>query len=74
MAELKLTNVHEALSLATVSTHPENKLLACASFRLDTDVKEQAAQICSRHGVTISDFLRECANGLVRDYAGMSKA
>lgn len=38
------------------------------SFRLPQDVKERATFICQQHGVDLSDFLRHCCVGLVRDY------
>ena len=66
-----LTSVHEALSRASQASKPlPGKPV---SFRLEDDIKNEAMAICDRHGTTLSEFLRQCALGLVGDYSDPSR-
>lgn len=65
----KLTDVHEALVRAQDSDK-DRVALVNANFKIHPIKKEVAEQICSKNGTTLSSFLRECVNGLVRDYVG----
>jgi hypothetical protein len=65
----KLTNVHDALQKAQEKAR-DRVTLVNANFKIHPVLKVVAEQICEVQGVTLSDFLRECAYGLVRDYAG----
>jgi hypothetical protein len=63
------TSVHDALSRAQQS-HRDRICLKNANFKADPLKKEIAEGICAGHGTTLSAFLRECLDGLVRDYVG----
>lgn len=65
----KLTDVHEALSRAQDSDK-DRVALVNANFKIHPIKKEVAEQICAKNGTTLSSFLRECVNGLVKDYVG----
>ena len=66
----KLTNVHEALSKATMEFMDgiERGELITFSMKIHSNVKDRAQEICERHGVTLASFFRHCAEALVRDY------
>lgn len=65
----KLTNVHDALSRAQEKA--KNKVaLVNANFKINPLNKEIAEQICVKNGTTMSEFLRECVDGLIEDYMG----
>lgn len=40
------------------------------TVRMDPTKKEELKRICEVHGTTASDFLRSCADSLLRDYMG----
>lgn len=65
--ELKLTNVHEALHDSALKNQ-NNPAMVSVTIRLPEPVKQKVTTLCVRHGTTLSAFLRECAEGLVRDY------
>lgn len=66
-----LTSVHEALHKAALASKPlPGKPV---SFRLEDELKNVAMEICERHGTTLSEFLRQCAIGLVHDYSDPSR-
>lgn len=70
---MSLTNVHDALEQAVLNVNRErseadDKNLDVTTIRVHPTVKEAAAQICAKHGVTISQFVRACLEGLVYDY------
>lgn len=66
--EGKLTNVHEALAKAATEPSTPTKQLEQYSFRLHEEVGTKCREICARHNTTISEFLRQCCQGLVDDY------
>lgn len=63
----KLTNVHDAMK-AAVLAEPEQPEYHVRTFRLPTAMNELTDRICKQHGTTMSAFLRQCCEGLVRDY------
>lgn len=63
----KLTNVHEALADA-VQEDQGGQPMVHKTFRIQESIYDEAAEICQRHGTTMSSFLRHCCIGLVRDY------
>jgi hypothetical protein len=65
--EPELTSVHNALAEAALESK-NAKPMVTATFRLPHELKDQAEQICGRHGTDLSSFLRQCCVGLVRDY------
>jgi hypothetical protein len=68
-----LTNVHDALQRALV--HDRDKVtMAPVNFKSHPIMKAAAEEICARAGTTLSGFLRECINGLVRDFHGEKTA
>lgn len=66
---IELTNVHDALNKA-VDSERDRVAFVNANFKLHPIKKEVAEQICNKHGTTLSAFLRECVDGLVKDYVG----
>lgn len=63
-----LTTVHAAIQHAQDEPlFPIEGLEPC-SFKVDPKVKDIAEEICIRHGITLSAFIRHCVTGLVRDY------
>lgn len=66
---LPVTNVHQALTEAAIKE--KNRVtLVNANFKIDPIKKTLAEQICEKHGATLSSFMRECVEGLVKDYMG----
>lgn len=68
---LRLTNIHECLADAASEPHVkslEEKPLKAFSFRIREESFAAASEICDRHGTTISEFLRQCCEAIVRDY------
>lgn len=65
----ELTSVHEALNRAQLS-EKDKVALVNGTFKIHPIKKEMAEQICEKHGTTLSAFLRECVEGLVKDYIG----
>lgn len=64
-----LTNVHDALARSQETDR--NKVpLVNANFKCHPIKKEVAERICVKNGTTLSGFLRECVEGLVKDYVG----
>lgn len=66
---IELTNVHDALNKA-VESERDRVTFVNANFKIHPIKKEVAEQICNKHGTTLSAFLRECVDGLVKDYVG----
>lgn len=67
MSDSELSNVHEAIQRAQMSTRLSN-LTERIGVRLEKSSKDRATLICHSHGISLSDFFRECADGLIRDY------
>lgn len=68
MENEKLHNVHEAMQLAVLENQkPE---MVTAHFKVDTFVKTMTEEICYKHGVTLSAFVRKCCEILVAEYQG----
>lgn len=66
--------VHDALTIAqAVDLARVPQSLVPTTVRMHPDAKVAAEAICARHGTTISSYLRECVNVLVRDYGGSSE-
>lgn len=68
----EMSNVHEAMQSAIFETQNESQMVN-ASCMLPEHVKKQAIEICGRHGVSLSAFLRHCCILLVHDYGGIGK-
>lgn len=66
---IELTNVHDALNKA-VESERDRVAFVNANFKIHPIKKEVAEQLCNKHGTTLSAFLRECVDGLVKDYVG----
>lgn len=66
METLKVTNVHEAMAKAASQPTPE--VLENYSFRIKKSLAKQTNELCKRHGTTMSEFIRQCCEGLVDDY------
>lgn len=66
---LPVSNVHDALTRAVESRKAKVNLIN-QTFKCHPVVKELGAEICEKHGIDLSEFLRECLNALVRDYVG----
>ena len=62
-------SVHDAVTKA-ILTSKEKPNLVTATFKVHPGKKEIAEQICEHQGITLSEFLRECVNGLCEDYVG----
>lgn len=77
MDQEDLTTVHTAMQDAMVEDiHPTTinqrdvVKVVIATFRVPQWVKERADAICQGNGTNLSSFLRQCCEGLVRDYGG----
>lgn len=66
---LPVTNVHDALTRA-IDVRKTKVNMVNQTFKVHPLAKELAAEICEKHGIDPSEFLRECLNALVRDYVG----
>lgn len=69
MQNNEVTNVHEALSRA-VESEKNRVALINANFKINPIKKEIADGICETNGTTLSAFLRECVEGLIKDFVG----
>lgn len=63
-----LTTVHQALSEAALIEHSGASEFAPTTIRIEPDLKGATMAICERHGTNLSEFLRSCCRGLLRDY------
>lgn len=68
MENMKLTDVHQALSTAATESLAESQPLYPFSFRISKETAEKVQELCARHGTTLSEFVRQCCEGLVKDY------
>lgn len=66
----ELFNVHQAISDAQFEKQNGSGEMMPISFRITLPVKKAVVEICDRNGITISDFLRHCCEGLVNDFGG----
>lgn len=64
---MKTTDVHHAMKEAQFRRFEKPELVT-SSFKIDANSKMLVEEICARHGVTMSEFVRECCYGLVKDY------
>jgi hypothetical protein len=64
----QLSTVHDAIRDAALDINPEAPNNEVGTFKVSTDVKRLASEICSRNGTTLSCFLRKCCEGLIQDY------
>jgi len=65
---MELSTVHTALTKAQEKTKKEN--LVNASYKVSQNTKEIAEIICEKHGTTLSEFVRQSIECLVKDYVG----
>lgn len=65
---MELSTVHTALTKAQEKTKKEN--LITASYKVSQNTKEIAEIICEKHGTTLSEFVRQSIECLVKDYVG----
>ena len=70
---LNISSVHDALREAVIGSlkqkrEPKENL----TVRMDPNTKEELKRLCEVHGTTASDFLRSCADSLLKDYLGPS--
>ena len=68
-----LHTVHDAITRAILASQDKAKL-ETATFKVHPKKKELAELICEKQGTTLSEFLRECVNGLCEDYVGQKTA
>jgi hypothetical protein len=54
--------------LAQAATTYKNNEFVPRSFKVDQQVISIVDDICRQHGISVSAFLRECCNELVRGY------
>lgn len=64
----KLFNVHDAISDAIRERDEDPNRMVVGTFKITKDSMEKSSEICSRHGITLSSYLRHCCEGLIRDY------
>lgn len=68
---VELTTVHDAM--ANAAAEIEGPVgMEPATYRITDEIKDTAAKICAQHGTTLSQFIRKCCEGLVKDYTGRS--
>jgi hypothetical protein len=65
---MELSTVHHALTRAQEKTQKQN--LVTASYKVSENTKEIAEIICEKHGTTLSEFVRQSIECLVKDYVG----
>lgn len=64
----ELFTVHNAM----INAQDEKKNIVVddkINFAIDSETKRLADHICTRHDVTLSQFLRQVCKGLVKEYA-----
>ena len=66
--EQPLTSVHIALSEATQASKAEMAAMVPVTVKMHENVKDIASDICKTNGTNLSEFLRKCCEGLIRDY------
>ncbi len=66
--EQELTTVHDAVIQAATEVSIPAGPMGTHTFRIHDSVKTIAGQICAAQGTTLSDFLRKCCEGLLKDY------
>lgn len=64
---MKLATIQEALSQSRFNDEQKTQLVAAAT-KLNPETKQLADEICERNCTTLSGFLRECVNELIKDY------
>lgn len=69
---LSLDNVHDALVRAQTASM-NNVASRNANFKMNPIKKELAMEICKSMGTDLSEFLRQCVDGLIADYVGPKK-
>ena len=69
----QLTNIQDAMQRAQEAAK-DRVALVNANFKINPIKKEIAEQICQKNAVTLSEFLRECVEGLISDYVGEKTA
>ena len=68
---MPIASVHDALAEAVIQTStPRREPQINLTIRLHPEKKALLKKICSVHGTTASDFLRSCADSLLKDYIG----
>jgi hypothetical protein len=70
MTGLKITNVHEALATASSEPTTPSYPMDNYSFRMKSEIADKVTEICARHGTSMSEFVRQCCEGLIKDYEG----
>lgn len=65
---MELSTVHHALTRAQEKSKNQN--LVTASYKVSQNKKELAEIICEKHGTTLSEFVRQAIECLVKDYTG----
>lgn len=67
--DVSLSTVHDALVEARdLNENPDH--MENTTIRISARKKKMLVRICQIQGTTISDYLRACADALIRDYAG----
>lgn len=71
MSQLQISSVHDALQDAVVDRQKQKREpKENITVRMDPLKKEELKKICQVNGTTASDFLRSCADALLKDYMG----
>lgn len=70
-----LSSVHDAMQFAQMrkrerNIREEENPMVMVSARVESQLVKTTREICDRHGVTISDFIRSSMHLLVTDYVG----
>lgn len=63
-----MRTVHDAIQSAQDEQFQPAQPMEPCTFKVRPETREMAEQICERHGVSMSAFVRNCVEGLVRDY------
>lgn len=65
------TPMNDVMIRACAKTDPAHGgPLQVYSIRMPKEVAENVMDIAQRHGITMSEFLRKCAETLVEEYTG----
>lgn len=70
---MEVSNVHDALKRAQAKDRADSALIN-TSIRINPLSRTLAEDICKAHGITLSQFIRECVDLLILDYVGQRQA
>lgn len=67
---MELKNLHEVMQDAADKKEQDDQVLITCSFKLQAEDKTLAHEICRQNGTTLSHFLRQTVERLIKEYVG----